>query len=156
MNRSLIANWNSVVQPDDTIYHLGDFSFMNEKETEKILQQLNGKKHLIRGNHDKIFMKSDSLHHYFESVSDYKEINVQTKDGSVKVVLCHYPMIVWNKSHHGSWMIHGHSHGNLRYPMKAKIMDVGVDPNNMYPVSLREVENHMSKLETEVLDHHGE
>jgi calcineurin-like phosphoesterase family protein len=158
MNRTLVANWNSVVQQDDIVYHTGDFSFMNEKETEKVIQQLNGRKHLIRGNHDKMFKKSDALHKYFESVSDYKEIHVHLKDGSSQmIVLCHFPMITWHKIHRGSWMIHGHCHGNLKpYPMKAKIMDAGVDPCGFFPISLREVEQHMSKLTWEPIDHHGE
>ena len=52
MERELIRNWNSVVGVDDTVYHLGDFS-MNHKYHADIVPQLNGKKILVLGNHDK-------------------------------------------------------------------------------------------------------
>ncbi len=29
------------------------------------------------------------------------------------IVICHYAMRVWNRSHHGAWHLYGHSHGNL-------------------------------------------
>lgn len=52
MNETIINNWNSVVGKDDTVYHLGDFGFGNKTKLIKIGEMLNGKKHLIVGNHD--------------------------------------------------------------------------------------------------------
>ena len=51
-DRVLIQNWNSVVTPDDTVFHLGDFCFGNGYKWYEILGQLNGHIYLIRGNHD--------------------------------------------------------------------------------------------------------
>lgn len=53
MNWKLIKNWNDVVQWNDHVWVLGDFSFGTVAETENILIQLNGIKHLIIGNHDR-------------------------------------------------------------------------------------------------------
>lgn len=53
MNRTLIKNWNEVVSNQDTVIHLGDLSLGNKEETRKIISQLNGKKILIKGNHDR-------------------------------------------------------------------------------------------------------
>ena len=53
MDQALIDNWNRRVQPQDTIYILGDLMFRNKKPPEEYLRQLNGKKHLIIGNHDR-------------------------------------------------------------------------------------------------------
>ena len=53
MDKKLIANWNSVVKKNDIIYILGDFSFYNKANTEKIVKQLHGRKILIMGNHDR-------------------------------------------------------------------------------------------------------
>ena len=54
MNETLIKNWNNTIKPQDTIYILGDLCFkMSLEESHKIIQRLNGKKVLIRGNHDK-------------------------------------------------------------------------------------------------------
>lgn len=55
MNESIIAKWNKIVKPDDTIYHLGDV-VLNQKRKfdEEILPRLNGNIIFIRGNHDPI------------------------------------------------------------------------------------------------------
>ena len=52
MNEAIIANWNSVVSPEDTVYHLGDFFMGRYDAIEDILDRLNGTIKLIRGNHD--------------------------------------------------------------------------------------------------------
>lgn len=52
MNESIISEWNTKVKPDDTIYHLGDFAFAGNTKKREILDQLNGKKIFILGNHD--------------------------------------------------------------------------------------------------------
>lgn len=52
MDRELIARFNAVVTPDDETWHLGDFS-LDERITARILPLLNGKHHLVMGNHDK-------------------------------------------------------------------------------------------------------
>ena len=53
MNDVLIKNWNSVVTPSDTVYHLGDFGFGSPSALEAILKRLNGVKILVKGNHDR-------------------------------------------------------------------------------------------------------
>lgn len=50
MNETIIERWNSVVKQKDTIYHLGDFAF--GKKNIEIASRLNGRKHLVMGNHD--------------------------------------------------------------------------------------------------------
>lgn len=52
MDKTMIDNWNDVVGKDDTVYILGDFCWNTEERWIEILDQLNGKKVLIRGNHD--------------------------------------------------------------------------------------------------------
>lgn len=50
MDEELIRRWNAVVDPDDRVYHLGDFGA--EGYEKEILSRLNGHKYLIKGNHD--------------------------------------------------------------------------------------------------------
>ena len=52
MDRVCIQNWNCRVGSDDDIYILGDFSMRGPHYALEILKQLNGRKHLVRGNHD--------------------------------------------------------------------------------------------------------
>lgn len=52
MNALMVSAWNSVVEPEDTVYYLGDFAMQPHMVTA-ILPTLNGTKVLIAGNHDK-------------------------------------------------------------------------------------------------------
>ncbi len=52
MNNVLIQNWNATVSNNDIIYHLGDFALGRKDTIMEITSNLNGKKYLIRGNHD--------------------------------------------------------------------------------------------------------
>lgn len=148
-DEALIANWNSVVRPDDTIYLLGDVSFHDNDRTRKILQRLMGHKHLIRGNHDKKRMKGDLLG-FFAWVGDYKEVTIDEQF----IVLCHYAFETWNRSHRGSWSLHGHSHGTLPSAEWQRRVDVGVDVWNYFPVSFEQLKSHMKNKTFKAVDHH--
>lgn len=148
MDKLMVMNWNEVVQKGDTVYHLGDISFHNKDKTAKILRSLNGQLHLVRGNHDR---ESDTWYkQFFASVSPLKEIKVEGQ----KIVLCHYPMTTWNQAHHGSWHLHGHTHGNLSVS-NGKMHDVGVDVNSYVPISFSRVAEIMEGKEFNPVDHHG-
>jgi len=57
MDKTIIKNWNKVVKGDDIVYHLGDFSFTGSDRAKELIKKLNGRKRLIKGNHD---YKSDN------------------------------------------------------------------------------------------------
>ena len=46
-DEALIDNWNSIITPDDTVFHLGDFCFGGAPKWKEILKQLNGHIYLI-------------------------------------------------------------------------------------------------------------
>lgn len=48
MNKKLIENWNNIIEEDDIVYFLGDFSFANVEQTKDIYNQLKGIKILIK------------------------------------------------------------------------------------------------------------
>ena len=146
MDEAMIANWNSVVGQDDEVYHLGDFA-MGKTPVPTILGRLNGKKHLIWGNHDS--EQTRKLPHW-ESSQPYLEIYLEGK----KIILCHYAMRVWNKSHGGALMFYGHSHGSL--PGNDQSCDVGVDCFNYIPSTLTQIMCHLKTLAPySPVDHHG-
>lgn len=104
MNEALIDQWNQQVHKLDHVYHLGDFCFGGPTKWKEVLDRLNGKITLIRGNHD----RSKSLKHvysYFESV----EWMVRVRRHGMEWFLSHYPMEVDNRHH--LFSIHGHRHG---------------------------------------------
>jgi calcineurin-like phosphoesterase family protein len=136
----LISNWNSKVKKDDIVYHLGDFGFGSRYFLGGLRDRLNGRIHLILGNHDKA-IKGDFVQR-FESVSHYKEVKVQHPP--IWLILFHYPIQNWNKRHFGSIHLHGHSHGKSEQ-VKNRI-DVGVDTQNYTPVSLDEILQKVSLL----------
>lgn len=119
MNDKLMANWNSQVANLDHVYILGDLSFLSADKTELILQQLNGIKHLIKGNHDHWINSTTSS--YFASIKDYDTY----KANGYRAVLFHYPIYSWNNCHHGSFHLHGHTHGSVN--LGGKSLDVGID-----------------------------
>ena len=158
----LIGRWNERIQPRDLVYHLGDFAFRSKAQRAAIIQRLNGTIHLVRGNHDPdpdTWWKEQG----FEWVRDYYVLKVHDQHIDEEdrinqyhqsIVLMHFPILSWENMHHGTWHLHGHSHGSL--PMaRGMRYDVGVDPNNWYPISYEEVKKIMIMRTVVPVDHHG-
>ena len=143
MDRVLIANYNSVIHKNDTVYLLGDICFrIGVDRANELIASMNGKKYLIKGNHDKKYDES-----LFEEVRDFMTISVN----GMNIALMHYPMLSWPKSHHGSFMLHGHIHSDGLYNLSnleagIKRYDVGVDANGYYSVSLNQIENFFKSI----------
>jgi len=157
MNEELIKSWNNMISEEDEVYHLGDVSLTTPEKTQEILKRLNGKIYLIKGNHEKSVMMKSYNRDRFTWIKDLEEVQIEGQ----KIVLCHYSMRVWNKSHHGTWMLYGHSHGHLEGEVWGRSMDVGVDAafklfGEYRPFSLQEVTNILSKREFKGVDHHME
>ena len=134
---TLIANWNALVRPNDDIWHLGDFAFRNSKAAASYLARLNGRKHLIWGNHDSDETRGLSG---WASSQPMKEI----KADGIRITLLHYAMRVWPASHHGAIHLYGHSHGAL--PGDRQSLDVGVDVWDFRPVTLPEIQVRLASL----------
>jgi len=156
MNETLITNHNDHVQFDDEVYFVGDFAFLRPHEAEAVIKRLNGRKFLVRGNHDSKMDPCVAKH--FVWVKDYFELKVTDKTkskGQQLIILMHYAMKVWNKSHHGSWQLYGHSHGNLPDDPNSLSIDVGVDNHNYCPISYDHVKQIMKKKTFKPIDGHG-
>lgn len=151
MNEAIIFNWNAVVQPNDMIYHLGDFCFAKEDYMfDSYLNRLKGTIIFIKGNHDHIAWRN--RHKFYASHDSYHEIEI---DGE-NITLCHYAMRVWNRSHHGAWHLYGHSHGSLPDDPNSLSFDCGVDCFNFKPINFEEIGPIMAKKTWKPIDHHGE
>jgi|SRR5580704_5244184 calcineurin-like phosphoesterase family protein len=150
MDEMLINNWNSVVQPGDRIYCLGDFALCDVERATQLAKRLNGQKYLIFGNHDKRTRKHQPFVSQWIWARDFEQIEV---DGQ-KITLCHFALRTWNQSHRGAWSLYGHSHGSLKDEPHLLSMDVGVDPNGYFPVSFEQVKAHMAQKTWKPIDHH--
>jgi calcineurin-like phosphoesterase family protein len=137
MNEAIIERWNSRVGRADTVFVLGDFAFAPRGPVESALRRLKGHKHLVLGNHDSRRVANAKG---WEDVRAYKELSI----GGRFLVLSHYAMRVWNKSHRGAFHLFGHSHGTA--PGLGRSMDVGVDTNDFYPYSFEEVRDRLDTV----------
>jgi len=138
MNQTLIQNWNSCVTVRDEIYILGDFFFKGTgEEANNLLKNLNGKKYLIRGNHDNFVTFPDFDIRAFRWVKDYFMLNYQKR----KFILFHYPILEWQGFFKGAIHLYGHVHAAVKDSTQSERLDVlgknainvGVDVNNFFP-----------------------
>ncbi len=145
MDETLIKKWNQKIGPKDQVFHLGDVSLRRPEKTKKILDRLNGKIYLIRGNHDKSVLKPICKDR-FEWIKDYHFMKVPNGPA---IVLMHYCLRVWEKKHYDSWHLFGHSHSNLPEVEGELALNVGVDCWEYSPVSFDEISSRMEeKLST--------
>lgn len=171
MDKELTRIWCETVGKDDDVYHLGDFTLLDIKTMIDYASALTGQLHIVPGSHDVRWhnkwldritwldeftqatsvkgVKTASGHQvlvYPPLVSMDKEIYkylLQEEQVPPTIVLCHYGMRVWDRSHYNSWHLYGHSHGAL--PSQGMSMDVGVDVWQK-PISITQVADSMQKL----------
>jgi calcineurin-like phosphoesterase family protein len=150
MDKVLMERWNVVVPADGLVVHVGDF-MMNRhvNRIEKARKLLNGKIVLVRGNHDPedpdVFKHMDPLAGIFDAVCDLLYLSVrESRKRYRSIMVSHFAMRVWHKSHFNEWHVYGHSHGTL--PPQGKSYDVGVDNNDYAPVSYADLRDIMANL----------
>ena len=138
MHMAMQVRFNSKVSPKDHTYHLGDFTLESDPKqvTLKFITQLNGTHSFIRGSHDNWLKHTEAPYLIEKSFQNHY------------IVLCHYCMLTWPRSHHGSLQLFAHSHGRLDNqlprPYNRHVQkDIGVDTNNFYPYSLNEILNEL-------------
>ena len=145
MNTALVENWNSVIGPDDHVYHLGDFCFGNVEKWNQFLEPgvLNGHIHLIIGNHDMERLFRDGMNlERFEEITFQKCLSVDRW----LVYLNHFPFLDFSGNFDRNVMqLYGHTHegpnngctmNNERLSMvQWNQYNVGVDNNDYKPVS---------------------
>lgn len=126
----MIDRWNSVVGPNDRVYHLGDVAF--PRRSLKLLDQLNGKKVLIKGNHDMFELKDYAK--YFIDIRGAFELYDH--------ILTHVPV---HETQLERWKgnIHGHLHSNnIDNP---RYFNVSVEQIDAYPIEVDQVVDTISK-----------
>ena len=167
MHEVMIQNWNAIVSPKDTVYHLGDLFLSNDLEAiDGILARLNGQIRILRGNHDRWLDRIDRLKNASKIIVEPELLEKKyVYDGyRVNLTMCHYPMLRWNKAHYGAINLHGHSHGGLDEYNKSQPLirfDVGVDSNGFKPVTLEQIirfnREKFEKFQSgQAFDHHKE
>lgn len=124
MHVAIIENWNKVVAPRDKVYHLGDVAYT--REALHLLKMMNGKKRLVRGNHD--FFKTRLYLDYFHEIYGVRQIN--------GIWLTHIPMAEYSLGR-VKVNVHGHLHANVIND--PRYFNVSVERINYTPLSIDEV-----------------
>jgi calcineurin-like phosphoesterase family protein len=142
MHKALTTRWNALVRPEDTVIYLGDFCFHVKKhEVLAYLEKLNGKKILIRGNHD-----HKATRKAFRPEC-YDEMEVQI--GPYNCMCAHVPLYPpggnvperdqkinasrMEKYAKYDFIISGHRHEKALWTGNS--INVGVDQHDFYPLS---------------------
>jgi calcineurin-like phosphoesterase family protein len=157
MDAALIQNWNEVVKPEDTVYHLGDVAFASPDMSKHILSILNGTKILILGNHDRNGKKMATWG--FAEVHQSFQLELE---GGILANLSHYPykgstedkfarkFETKSLKDDGRLLLSGHVHDAWKSKpgrYKNHMINVGVDVWNYKPVSEAEILTYVKELQ---------
>lgn len=152
LDKYLIAFWNDTVSPDDIVYNLGDVSFSHDlKAIENTLSQLNGKHHLILGNHDGLIARhkerflNQTKHDgnpMLSSIHDYLKLTLRELKRTL--ILFHYPIDEWDGCHKGYYHLHGHIHDRMA-KIQGKILNVGFDLHGRF-LTLDDIDEFLADL----------
>lgn len=136
MDEALIANWNSRVKPTDESYILGDV-VLNRKNLHTIAR-LNGRKHLVKGNHD--IFRLEEYQQYFYEVSACRCL----KD----MILTHIPIHPSNIGRFGV-NVHGHLHASkvrlANGEPDPRYLCVSLEQTNFMPLTIEEVREQVNR-----------
>lgn len=152
MDETMIERWNAKVKPQDTVYHLGDV-VINQKSLH-LVSRLNGRKILIRGNHD-IFKDKQYTDVGFEQLHGVR-VFVD------KFILSHIPLHPDCVTERFKVNVHGHLHANevmWDVPVSMGVLDftppvkepdprylcVSVEHTNYEPLHFDEVQARIDK-----------
>lgn len=130
MNEVMIEKWNSVVKPQDKVYHLGDVTFRYDGSFNAIMSRLHGHKRLMLGNHDKL--ANGALSRWFEKI----ELWTGGKFKQYGFVCSHIPLRP-DQMRDGELNVHGHIHQNVIND--PRYLNVCVERVNYTPVHLDEI-----------------
>jgi calcineurin-like phosphoesterase family protein len=139
MDKIILDNTFDVLRPGDTLISLGDLSFKEDiaRKYLNLIKKTNVSFMYISGNHDRqilSFLRRNGVGvHELKTICITEDNIINSKHGLV-IVLCHYSLRVWDRSHFNSWQLYGHSHGTL--PPIGKQEDVGVDAQSFELVSM--------------------
>ncbi len=135
----LLEAINTRVEPDDTLWVLGDFCWGQLDVARAYRARIRCRNvHLVWGNHD-----HHSIRPLFDEAIEQGMVRVEGQE----IWLNHYPMRSWNKSFHGAWHLYGHVHGRLAAEDAAHdwrlTKDVGVDACDYRPWSFDDLSAYM-------------
>lgn len=158
MSEAIAKNINDKVGVDDALIIAGDFAFGGKDKIAKARDMINCKKiYLVMGNHDYGILKGNFEYLFTKTWGDWDvSCIVKFVVGGKNYVVSHYSLRVWEDSHHGVRNLYSHSHGSLPDDANALAFDIGMDAQELSPLSFVEIEEKMNKKIWQAVDHHKE
>lgn len=132
MVNHLVANHNAIVAQHHEVIVVGDAVYQKAPDFLKYVKFFNGRKTLVRGNHDSVFTDEDLLP-YFEKIvpeGDGLERMVVVDGKEVPCFITHYP----TQSRKDRYNLVGHIHSSWKYQLN--MFNVGVDVHHFKPLDL--------------------
>ena len=148
MNFQQVMKFNSVVTNDDEVWLLGDSTLGDLKEGLYWLKQLNGKIHVVLGNHC-----TSTREAAYKELGWDVHVAARLKYKKVNFYLSHFPTITNNGKIESpfqvTWNLHGHTHATNQWNEYPYCYNVNVDAHDGYPVSLENIYQ-------DILNHFGQ
>ena len=136
-NEVIMNRHNELVSNDDEVYVLGDLMLGDNNENIEYIKRMNGRLHIIIGNHD----TSERIKKYKECdnvVSVLYADRIKWKKWSIYVSHC--PMIVaHNEEAPKLWNFHGHTHSKEKFSDIPHCYNVALDAHNCYPIEIEQI-----------------
>ena len=148
MNEALIERWNASVHPGDTVWLLGDVALGRIDETLALVGELNGRKLLLAGNHDRCWTghgrraEGWTERYLAAGFAEVHQGQTHVNVAARQVLACHFPYRGDSHDHdrfveqrpvdQGAWLLHGHVHE--RWRQRGRMINVGVDAWRCGPV----------------------
>lgn len=160
MRTAMIERYNKTVGPDDDCFFMGDIAMMSPSQWERlkgILFNLNGRKHLILGNHDEI--KPFRLQECgFKSVHTWLDVDVKIWNKVRKFRLCHdsNSSYIYGNVTKDRVLLCGHVHDLFKIIPNNNTINVGVDVWNFYPISFRKAWKTLEDWKVKMSDQLGD
>lgn len=124
-----VDNWNSRVNKNDVVYHLGNFSW-DPISSEAALIHLNGKIFFVQGSYDS-HMLENSLVKLKRHIVISNQVAILPDQ---KVVLSHWPLLDWPGRTEGIIHVHG---GNIATSLsEGNRFNVNINNWNSSPIDL--------------------
>ena len=138
MMNQMIERHNSVVGPDDEVWHVGDLTLRGGDAVNylrSIISKLHGEHHLVLGNHDRLRPFT------YVNVIGFQSVHtaIRLEFDGLKLLLAHDPSVA-AVLRDNEYLLHGHVHALYQHLLpRKKVINVSVDVWDFTPVSLNQI-----------------
>lgn len=145
MNETIIEHFNSIIAPSDDLYILGDLMLGNNEVGMNCLRRINGRLHIVWGNHD-----TDKRKELYRTLPSFVEDGpaLTLRYNKYNFFMCHYPALTGNLEKESlkqmTLCLYGHTHQTTNfYEDRPYMYHCGVDSHDCYPIFLDDIIDEM-------------